>query len=227
MASRPLLQVLKVELQVTGECGTFAGETIRQATSQKFSLAMGGETMKSLLLGAACACLVGSNLAHAAPVTWTLNNVAFADEGTAIGSFVFDADTNEVTSWSISVAGGDSTTFPPFIYESDGNQFSDVFSNALIDQYFSFNDLPPAQDTRLIRIGPSQPLTNSGGTVVLDVLNTNFNVETVNSISRLIVSGSVSAVPLPAAFPLLASGLIGLMGIARRRQAASGALKTR
>jgi hypothetical protein len=179
--------------------------------------------MKSRLLCAACACLIGSNFASAKSVTWTLNNVVFRDGGTATGSFVFDAndgDVGSVSSWNVSVTGGD-PGFPAFTYESDGNQFAGTYSDQTIDQYFSFNNLPPQNDTRLIRIGPSQPLTDAGGTVALalDPQYTNYNVEFVGSVPRGIISGSVSAVPLPAAFPLFAAGLFGLVVIARSRHA--------
>ena len=177
--------------------------------------------MKLRLLGAVCACVVGSNLANATPLTWTLNDVAFADLGTATGSFVFDADTNIVNSWSISVAGGDSNTFPAFTYEPDGNQFAGAFSGPPDDQYFSFNDSPTLGSNRLIRIDPSELLTNSGGIVDLVLTDTNFAVECFDcSPARAIISGSISAVPLPAAFPLFAAGLIALVGIARGRQTA-------
>jgi hypothetical protein len=44
--------------------------------------------------------------AHAAPVTWTLDNVVFDDGATATGSFVYDRDTNTYSTISI-------TTNPP------------------------------------------------------------------------------------------------------------------
>jgi len=209
IAARMGLSTLLVSMVVVG-FGTSAPELIVSTTAAL-------EGLPNIALGN----VVGSNLANATPVTWTLNDVAFADLGTATGSFVFDADTNIVNSWSISVAGGDSTTFPAFTYEPVGNQFAGAFSGPPDGQYFSFNDPPTLGSNRLIRIDPSELLTNSGGTVDLVLTDTNFAVECFDcSPSRAIISGSISAVPLPAAFPLFAAGLIALVGIARGRQTA-------
>ena len=49
-------------------------------------------------------------------ITETLQNATFYDGGIATGSFIFDTRSNVITSFSISVSGGDVATFPPFTY---------------------------------------------------------------------------------------------------------------
>ena len=49
-----------------------------------------------------------SGSAAAAPVTWTLDGVAFDDGGTASGSFVYDAATNTYSAISITTTAGSS-----------------------------------------------------------------------------------------------------------------------
>lgn len=50
-------------------------------------------------------------------LTWTLDNVTFADGGVATGTFDYVASRNSIVDWNVSVSGGDETTFPPFTYD--------------------------------------------------------------------------------------------------------------
>ncbi len=47
---------------------------------------------------------------HAAPVTWYLNGVTFADGSRAVGSFVYDTVTGNYTSIDITITPGTSGT---------------------------------------------------------------------------------------------------------------------
>src|ERR1700736_6020723 len=62
--------------------------------------------------------LLSCSAAKANPVTWTLSGVTFTDGGIANGSFVYDAASNTISAWSITVVGGDTSLFSPFIYNS-------------------------------------------------------------------------------------------------------------
>jgi hypothetical protein len=44
------------------------------------------------------AVLAPMQIAHATPLQWTLDNFTFSDGGTAMGSFIYDADTNTYSS---------------------------------------------------------------------------------------------------------------------------------
>lgn len=104
---------------------------------------------------------------YAEPVTWTLSGVTFTDGGTASGSFVYDADSAPnylVSSWSISVAGGDTTTFPPLTYDQSNstgsyntNSPSESINYGLI---LSLNG-----SSRGFRMPATTVLSNAGGTL--------------------------------------------------------------
>src|SRR5262245_30771823 len=56
--------------------------------------------------------------ATAAPVTWMVTGT-FEDGGSVGGSFVFDAATNTVPTWNVSVSGGNTGVFPALTYSTD------------------------------------------------------------------------------------------------------------
>ncbi len=95
----------------------------------------------------------------AANVTWNLSNGVFSDGGTVTGSFTVDVDTQTVSSWSFSVAGGNIASFPPLTYGPADS--SAGFVSATDTYVFSEN-----ASTREFRIGPfNSPFTDAGGTV--------------------------------------------------------------
>jgi hypothetical protein len=107
---------------------------------------------------------------HAFPVTWTLSGVTFVDGGTASGSFVYDADTNNVSgilnTFSISVAGGDVKTFPPITYDASNSAgFMADHGAGDFGAVFSINQPEPR---RGIRIPAMSVLTDAGGTLALN-----------------------------------------------------------
>ena len=68
----------------------------------------------SLLIGILCLTMPLVQIdAHADPVTWTLDNAVFDDDGTATGSFVYDRDTNTYSDVSITT----SPAYPSCGYE--------------------------------------------------------------------------------------------------------------
>lgn len=156
------------------------------------------------------ACLVSvvamllPGIAAAAPVRWTLSNVTFEDGGTASGSFVYDAVANTVDSWSIAVAGGGTSTFPPLTY-ANGNSaaiYADGFGNPQPTLLITLNN-----SQRVLRMTPNAPLTSAGGTVALN-LNTAGNrsggVECFNcGPAREIRSGSLVGVPVAGTFTII------------------------
>ena len=173
---------------------------------------------------------IGVLLAHgvnSAPVTWTLEDVVFADGGTAAGSFVYDADTNAYSGIFVET----------FLSNGDlGRTYiTDDFADGLFSQpsqvYFgeypsSAFDLSHAWG---LQLDFSTPLSNFGGTVALIVGSPNESKEgycgtdascAFPQTYRTIVGGQVSAVPIPAAVWLFGSALAGL-GWMRRKQAAN------
>lgn len=115
--------------------------------------------------------LLACSGASAFPVTWTLSGVTFADGGTASGSFVYDAATNNVSdildTFSISVAGGDTATFPAITYDpSNASAFVADHGGGDYGAIFSLNGLPPQ---RGIRIPAISELTDAGGTLAVNI----------------------------------------------------------
>jgi len=181
-------------------------------------------------LYAVCLAIVGAfalpQSALATPVTWTVGG-AFADGGTVSGSLTYDAATNAMSAWSLTVDGGNTGTFPTFTYSSAiSGSFTDL---AGTDDKFIFCDtvncLNGASGRRDLRLAFAAPLTDAGGVAALLAgpvgPNPQWGFECFNcSPVRLIVSGSAeaapTAVPEPGTVLLLTSGLATIA--ARRRR---------
>lgn len=128
-------------------------------------------------------------LAQAAPVTWTLEGVTF-DDGTALtGTFIFDAERE----WT-------PVDPPGSIYGVQlETTWRDYDNPPCINASTDAVDCEDGQGS--IFIGFASPLT--GGTVAIS-----GGAEFFAGEFREIVGGSVTAVPVPAAFWLFLSALI-------------------
>lgn len=112
------------------------------------------------------ALLLFCGAASAFPVTWTLSGVTFDDLGTASGYFVYDVDTNTLSTFSVSVAGGNTVTFPPFTYDnSSSNGYVDSFGTGPTGTVLSEN----GTTGRGIRMPAVTALSDAGGTLALDI----------------------------------------------------------
>ena len=201
--------------------------------------------LTSTIIGAALTVL--SLASHAAPITWQLTGVTFASgevagaapfDGTATGSFTYDADTNVYSNVNITTTGS-------------GYWGTDNCGNsALCGTYIRATDLYSTLSATSLQATPtaSDPanaigyygismqfagvgLTNAGGTV--DLFTTGgtdgegicataaCDPTGAGAVSafRGFSGGSVSAVPIPAAAWLFGSAILGLFGIARRKRA--------
>jgi uncharacterized protein (TIGR03437 family) len=97
----------------------------------------------------------------AADVTWNISGGTFSDGGTLAGSFTVDVNTQTVSSWLLTVAGGNTGNFPPRTYGPADSAF--VFFQGQDTYMFTDRSTVPSRD---LRIGPfDNPLTNAGGTV--------------------------------------------------------------
>jgi hypothetical protein len=171
--------------------------------------------MRQLLLVSLLLC---SATANAIPVTWTLENVIFDDGGTAFGSYTYDATANTFSNISITTTGTGGV-FSGTFYDDACNVSSchpDLQGlQVIFEKLFSADDIENIFSLRF-----EGPMTNSGGTLDLKV-GSDCSVMSCEADfilrSRTIVSGSVSAVPIPAAAWLFGSALAGL-GWLRRKQ---------
>jgi hypothetical protein len=165
--------------------------------------------------------------APAAPIVWTLQNVTFSDGGTATGSYVYDANTNTVTNWSIAVSGGTTATFPAFTYNtttSNLSSFGPSATQVIFDdpsQIFGGNPLQP----RILDLVLNAPMTNAGGVITLlsgpPIVGFDGSRECYNcSPFRTAVSGSLAEIPEPTSALLISSAfalMIAFTGLRRRR----------
>lgn len=165
--------------------------------------------------------------AMAAPMTWTLQGVTFSDGGSATGDITYDASSGSLLDWDISISGGDTNTFPVFIYAPATVQEIGVFTAGagLSLQFFvDSSAVGGTPDSRLLSLTTNGPLTDSGGLVSLitqaDTPDGIFeSVECYNCAPfRLIVGGTLTTVPVPAAIWLFGSGVLGMIGIARHKK---------
>jgi hypothetical protein len=172
---------------------------------------------------------MGPFQAIAAPLTWTLQGVTFNDGGSATGDITFDASSGSVLNWDISISGGDVSTFPAFTYTPATVQEVGIFAAGpgMSLQFFVDPSAPGGiPESRLLSLTTDGLLTDSGGAVSL-ITQANTpdgffeSAECYNCTPyRLIVGGSLNAVPVPAAIWLFGSGLLGLVGISRRKKMA-------
>lgn len=169
--------------------------------------------------------LVFSASASANTLVWNLTGVTFDDGGTASGQFSYDSNAHKVGFWSISVAGGNTASFPEITYQaSNSTKNSYNGGNPQDTIYFQLND----GSNRQFRITPSAALSNTGGTIPLYLAYSSGNVECFNcSPFRSITAGSlvasVAATPtsVPAlSWPAMASliAALAVLGLARRRR---------
>jgi hypothetical protein len=158
-----------------------------------------------------------SGVAYAAPVTWTLQNVAFVDGGSAAGSFVYDAANDifsdvDITTTAGSVLSDAVYGFSHTFVSSGGQSFSSLvtYGTTLAQFDSAEGDLTGTQSLQFVIGGL---LTNQGGSIIIsdteEVACTNSNCGTTAA-SRVMVTGYITAVPIPAAVWLFGSALAGL-----------------
>jgi len=156
---------------------------------------------------------------QAAPVTWTFENVVFVDGGSAAGSFVYDVATDIFSDIDITTTAGsilsDATYGISNPYVSSGTTVA--YGKTLAQFVSAEGDLTGTQSI-LLNIGGL--LTNQGGSIYItdsvEVACTNSNCVTYAA-PRIMASGYITAVPVPAAVWLFGSALAGL-GWMRRKQ---------
>ena len=155
--------------------------------------------------------IVNIGAASAVPITWTLQDFAFVDGGTASGMFDFDADTGQVSNIDIITTAG--TILPGETF-----QFNIDFG----DRFFLFTSEPTsdAGSVPAFSFLLASSLTNAGGTIAVE--SGSEGAGPPDGIQRFIASGSlttISEVPLPAAAWMFLAGLGGLSAARRKKRA--------
>lgn len=124
-----------------------------------------------------------SATARAADIAWLLDGVTFTDGGTASGYFVYHADTGAVADFALSTSGGNTSNFVPYTYSPDDANASrpTIDGNSIKTIEFTSTDdsigAPPSY--RQLRITPVADLTDTGGTVAIEIAGS-LSVECYN-----------------------------------------------
>lgn len=164
--------------------------------------------------------------AQATPIKWTFADFSFADGGTAAGSFIYDADTNDYFSISITTSGGALTGAT---YNVDNNAFG-FLSTA--NSMMALTGLPVNLNDRVFWMGFSTSLTNAGGPVDFSFAQETGCVLVSGGLCQGIVGtsptrnfstgrivGTTISVPEPTTIAIFCVGLAGLIFIGYRRRA--------
>jgi hypothetical protein len=156
--------------------------------------------------------------ANSVPVKWDVD-VQLDDgsgTGTVTGTFVYDVNTNSFADVNVSAVGdmfpASSATLTSFLYQ---------YSNAhALDFVPTAADFTGLQDVYIVL---AQDMTDAGGVIDVNIIQTYECLDAPCDIFSSVlyggipIVGTITSVPLPAAVWLFGSGLLGLVGIARRK----------
>ncbi|MGB6301211.1 MAG: PEP-CTERM sorting domain-containing protein [Rivularia sp. (in: cyanobacteria)] len=167
-----------------------------------------------------------SSPVKAAVVNWTLDDVIFDDGGTATGSFEYDADTNQIGNFDISVTNG--STFSSFDYQLAG------LFNGFDGSGFSLRNLN--SNNRWFQLVFDSPLTNAGGIVSynpnLSFEAACFGVDCSKPVlpARFVDKGTLVGTPpteeAPEPLTIMGTVLAGGMGVAIKKKRGKKNLKS-
>src|SRR5437763_11043583 len=165
---------------------------------------------KSTRAAIASALLCGASLACAVPVTWQLSNVTFDDQTSASGSFNYDAGSDTLLSYSITVQAG---ALPAFTYtQASAANTCAMIARGNVQSAGGCNTNDAANElylgatdgSQFLELYLSKALTDAGGTVSLLTSGNTPSYEialTDDYYYRTVATGSVTTVSQAASVP--------------------------
>jgi len=172
------------------------------------------------------AALLLSSNALANSIVWELRDVVYDDGGTASGTFTLDTDTGQLS--DVNVVTTDGTVFIPEFVDDDGTVYGFYFPGStwylgLYDEADGSSrvtfwpQLPPDPEYPVsMALTFSDALDSGLGSYAIERTYSESYTDGGSAYSRSIISGYVTAVPLPAAAWLFGSALMGLGWIKRK-----------
>jgi hypothetical protein len=152
---------------------------------------------------------------QAMPVVWTLADAVFDDGGIATGSFTYDAGTGTYTDINIVTTAGNQQPIPVY----PGSNYGDLNNNTVPGSHILIFET--GSNNYGLGLNWQGSLSNAGGNIALEVGMTSagsYEIDLSNFSQRFLASGTISAIPVPAAVWLFGSALAGL-GWFRRKTA--------
>jgi hypothetical protein len=185
---------------------------------------------KAIRTAIAGALLCGAGLSSAAPMTWQLSGITFDDNTTASGTFSYDAGTDTLLSYQISVHDG---ALPAFTYSGSTatNTCTKIANGNNQSGGCNTNDAPnelylgSSDGSRFLELYLASALTGAGGTVSLltSANYQSYEIAPNDYDFRLISAGSLASVsdanvPEPASLALMGIALSSMFGAKRLRK---------
>jgi hypothetical protein len=185
---------------------------------------------KPIRAAVASTLLCGASLACATPMTWQLSGVQFDDQTSASGTLRYDAGTDTLLSYSITVEGG---ALPAFTYSEatasntcmriagGNNQSGGCNTNDAPNELY----LGSSDGSQFLELYLSAALTDAGDPVPLLTsgqfqsyeIDSNYDYRTVSA-GRLVSVADAADVPEPGSLALMGIAMTGMFGAARRRK---------
>jgi len=174
-------------------------------------------------------CLALPMTANAATVRYVINDGTFNDGGTFSGFFDYDSGTDSITTYELSVSGGNTGTFSAFTYSgTQADRGGRLTGSSPQIQFWNFGEFSERFLTLGFRDGRSalsQANDLSDG-VNFSLVTGNIALETIfrGLTSREVTGGTAIAtnvpapVPLPAGLPLILMGFAGFAGLGLFKQ---------
>ncbi|MCP4128845.1 MAG: hypothetical protein GY753_17580 [Gammaproteobacteria bacterium] len=157
-----------------------------------------------------------SGLAQALTQTYILDNVFLNSTQQMTGTFVWNYDVGDFEGGSVSSSEFNIPTYSFGVYGSYSISY-DIKKSIEFSMDGNFHDTD--FNISLVFLNPLTPTSSA----LLDTVNSKWTISPTLGTNGLIKSGSImpvtSAVPIPPAVWLFGSGLLGLIGLYKRKRA--------